>query len=82
MKYETPDIWTASALFSQGNNCKVEKIGQLANGRNKFLFIFETETPEDEEQLKIRIEKIVRGEMNVHLETMKKSYKTLKNLTY
>ena len=82
MNYQTPDIWIASALFSQGHTCKAEKIGELSNGRGKYLFIFETETPEEEEQLKIRIDKINREEMNVNLKTLETSYKTLKNLTF
>ena len=82
MKYETPDIWIASALFSQGHTCKAERIGTLKNGRGKYLFIFETETPEEEEQLRIRIDKINRSELNVNLEALTNSYQPLKNLTF
>ena len=81
-KYETPSIWIASALFSQGHSCKAEKIGKLKNDKSKFLFIFEVENEDQEKQLKIKVDKINRNEMNVNLDTFTKSYQTLKNLIF
>lgn len=82
MKYETDNLMIASALFSQGHTCNLEKVGLLKNGKSKILFIFITETPEEEEQLTIRVEKVNRGELNVNLKGFMDSYTTLKNLTF
>jgi len=81
-KYETSDIWIASALYSLGHTCSVEKIGELLNGRGKFVFIFRPETPEEEEQLDIRLEKYNRNNLEVDVSTLQSSYKRLKNLTF
>lgn len=82
MKYETKDLNTASALFSQGHECRAEIVGAFPNGKNKYLFVFETEEENEELQLFERIEKINRGEMNVNLEDFIKAYQRLKNLTF
>lgn len=82
MKYETPDIWKASALFSQGHTCKAEIVGELKNNRNKYLFIFDTESEEEEIQLVERVEKINRGTIEVNLNEFTKAYQTLKNITF
>lgn len=80
MKYETVSLWNASALFSLGHNFKAEIIGTLPDGRNKFLYIFTPETEDEEEQLKIRVDKINREELNVNLKDLERSWQTLKNL--
>lgn len=76
-KYETPDIWIASALYSLGHSCKAEKLDE-----RRFLFIFEADNEDEENQLKIRLEKYNRMELSVDVNTLQKSYKTLKNLTF
>lgn len=79
-KYETTSLWNASALFSLGHNCKAEVIGTLPDGRNRFIYIFTPENEEEETQLKIRVDKINREELNVNLKLLEKSWQTLKNL--
>lgn len=79
-KYETTNLWNASALFSQGHNCKAEVIGTLPDGRNRFIYIFTPETEEEDTQLKMRVDKINREELNVNLKMLEKSWQTLKNL--
>jgi len=79
-KYETTSLWNASALFSLGHNCKAEVIGTLPDGRNRFIYIFTPETEEEETQLKIRMDKINREELNVNLKLLEKSWQILKNL--
>ena len=81
-KYETSDIWKASALFSLNHRCKAERIGELANNRGKYLFIFEVETLEEETLIKTQINQINREELNVNLNNLYEKYKTLKNLTF
>jgi hypothetical protein len=79
-KYETTSLWNASALYSLGLSCKAEIIGTLPDGRNRFIYIFTPETEEEETQLKIRVDKINREELNVNLKLLEKSWQTLKNL--
>ena len=79
-KYQTTSLWNASALYSLGHNCQAEVIGTLPNGRDRFIYIFTPETEEEEEQLKIRVEKINREELDVNLKQLEKSWQILKNL--
>lgn len=81
-KYETPDIWIASALFANRLNCKAERIGNLTNGKGKYLFVFEPETEEEADNLKSFLEKYNRNELFIDVKTLQVAYKTLKNLTF
>lgn len=76
-KYETTDIWIASALYSLGHSCKAEKVGD-----KRFVFIFEAENDDEETQIVERLGKLNRKELFVDVQTFQKSYKTLKNLTF
>lgn len=81
-KYETRDIWIASALHSLRHNCKVEKVGVLPNGKDRYLYIFEPETPEEEEQLKIRLDNLNRKQLQVDVDSFQTSYKILRSLIF
>lgn len=80
MKYQTTSLWNASALYSLGHSCKAKVIGSLPNGRDRFIYIFTTDNGEEEEQLKIRVDKMNGEELNVNLKQLEKSWQILKNL--
>ena len=72
MKYETRDIWIASALHALGFNAEAEKVGE-----RQFIFVFD-----DSEELKETLSKYTRNNLPIDVSTLQTSYKTLKNLVF
>lgn len=77
LKFETRDIWIASALHSLGYQATAEKIGE-----KQFIFIFNCETPEEFGLLNEALNRYGRWTLPVDVATLQKSYKILKNLTF
>lgn len=72
MKYETKDIWIASALFASGYPCSAEKVAE-----RQFIFVFE-----DSRELREVLNQYTRNNLPIDVSTLQTAYKTLKNLTF
>ena len=79
-KYQTQSLWEAAALFSLGHTCHAEIIGNLADGRAKYLYIFDTENEAEATNLENRVDQINHETLNINLSAFKKSWNVLKNL--
>jgi len=77
MKYRTKDIWTATALFTQGFKCEAEVVGKLKNGRNQYEFVFD-ESPE----LKEQVYNFQSNNLSLDIKTFEDNFVILKNLTF
>lgn len=76
-KYQTTDIWIASALIALEFKCNAQNAGYLKNGNIKYLYIFN-----ETDDLKDKIYKLGNRELSIDVQTLKENYQMLKNLTY
>ena len=72
MKYETKDIWIASALHALGFEASAEKVGE-----RQFIFVFD-----DSKELREELNNYTRGKLSIDVSSLQTSYKTLKNLVF